>query len=108
MRCARLFYFCLLIASAPLLAQRSRVHGPVDNANRMRLSGHVHAELNAADDLGRMDLTEKVASVTLELRQSPEQQAALEKLLAEQQDPSSPNYRRWITPDEYAARFGVS
>ena len=39
---------------------------------------------------------------------APAQQAALEKLLAEQQDPHSPNYRRWLTPEQYAARFGMS
>jgi uncharacterized protein (TIGR03437 family) len=28
--------------------------------------------------------------------------------LAQQQDPSSPNYHRWLTPEQYAERFGVS
>lgn len=28
------------------------------------------------------------------------------RLLAEQQDPNSPNYHRWITPQEFSARFG--
>src|SRR5882757_3745359 len=30
----------------------------------------------------------------------------LEKLLAEQQDSSSPEYHRWLTPDEFSRRFG--
>ena len=29
-------------------------------------------------------------------------------MLAEQQDPHSANYRRWLTPEQYAARFGMS
>ena len=29
-------------------------------------------------------------------------------MLAEQQDPHSPNYRKWLTPEQYAARFGMS
>ena len=39
---------------------------------------------------------------------APAQQADLEKLLAEQQDPRSANYRKWLTPEQYAARFGMS
>lgn len=30
----------------------------------------------------------------------------LDRLLADQQDPSSPQYHRWLTPDEFTNRFG--
>jgi subtilase family serine protease len=40
--------------------------------------------------------------VTLKLRD----RAGLDSLLAAQQDPSSPQYHRWLTPDEFNARFG--
>src|ERR1035441_4996131 len=46
--------------------------------------------------------------MTLVARQSAAQAAALEQLLEEQQDPASPNYRKWLTPQEYANRFGLS
>jgi len=46
--------------------------------------------------------------VTLSLAQSANQQADLDQLLIEQQTPGSPNYHRWLTPEEYADRFGVS
>jgi len=32
-------------------------------------------------------------------------QAALDRLLAEQQDPASPQYHHWLTPREFASRF---
>jgi subtilase family serine protease len=41
-------------------------------------------------------------TITLKVRDP----AALQRLLAEQQDPSSPNYHRWLTPQEFSARFG--
>ncbi len=41
-------------------------------------------------------------SVTLALRN----QAQLEQLLADQQNPSSPEYHHFLTPEEFAARFG--
>src|SRR5271154_3214817 len=34
--------------------------------------------------------------------------AALEQLLADQQNPASPQYRKWLTPKEFANRFGPS
>ena len=42
----------------------------------------------------------------LVLKRSPEQESALEKLMAEQQDRSSPNYHKWLTPAEFGRRFG--
>lgn len=41
-------------------------------------------------------------TITLKLR-DPE---GLNRLLSEQQDPGSPNYHRWLTPQEFSARFG--
>jgi subtilase family serine protease len=46
--------------------------------------------------------------VTISFKLSPAQQAALDQLIGEQQDVSSPNYRQWLTPEQYAARFGMS
>jgi subtilase family serine protease len=34
--------------------------------------------------------------------------AELNGLLADQQDPTSPDYHRWLTPEQFAARFGPS
>jgi hypothetical protein len=44
----------------------------------------------------------------LALKSSPEQEAALEQLLADQQDPSSPRYHQWLSPQEFGARFGAT
>jgi len=46
--------------------------------------------------------------VTIALKPSASQQAALERLLAQQQDSSSPNYHGWLTPERYADQFGVN
>ena len=50
----------------------------------------------------------ELRSLTIVLKPSAAQQADLEQLLGEQQDPSSSNYHRWLTPEEYADRFGAS
>ena len=76
--------------------------------NRITLSGHVHPKATAANDRGRVAPSLKLSYVTLTLTQSDAQKADLKNLLAEQQTPSSPNYHRWLTPGQYADRFGVS
>jgi hypothetical protein len=42
----------------------------------------------------------------LVLKRSPEQDAALLALLDEQQDKTSPNYHKWLKPQEFGQRFG--
>jgi subtilase family serine protease len=41
-------------------------------------------------------------------RLSSTQKADLDTLLAAQQDPSAPQYHHWLTPEQYAERFGLS
>src|SRR5581483_9966763 len=50
----------------------------------------------------------KVNNVALVFRLSAEQQSDLDNLLKEQQNPASSSYHKWLTPEEYAARFGVA
>ena len=42
----------------------------------------------------------------LVLKRSPEQQAALEKLLEQQLDKSSANFHRWLTPAQFGSEYG--
>jgi hypothetical protein len=46
--------------------------------------------------------------MSLVFNRSAAQQADLEALIAAQQNPSSPQYHQWLTPDQFAARFGMS
>ncbi len=41
-------------------------------------------------------------TVTLKLRNSE----ALNRLMSEQQEPGSPNFQKWLTPQEFSERFG--
>ena len=44
----------------------------------------------------------------LPLTSSAEQTAAIEQLLADQQDPASPRYHAWLTPEQFGERFGAA
>ncbi|HLI83588.1 MAG TPA: protease pro-enzyme activation domain-containing protein [Bryobacteraceae bacterium] len=90
------------------LAQPSRIAGRIDNTQRITLAGHVHPQALPQYDQGAVDPNMVLPRVTVELKRSAAQQAALEHLLAEQQDPASPNYHKWLTPQQFAAQFGAN
>ncbi len=90
------------------MAQRNRILRPVDNRSMVRLRGTLHPQARAAFDQGPASPILKMQRMTLFFQPTAEQQAALDQLLAEQQDPSSPNYHKWLTPEEFADRFGIS
>ncbi len=56
------------------------------------------------NDAGPADAAMPVEYATVFLRPAP----GLELFLAEQQNPSSPDYHRWLTPEQFGERFGVS
>jgi uncharacterized protein (TIGR03437 family) len=97
---------CFLAAT--LQAQQDRITSRVDSSRMVGLKGHLNPYARPEDDRGLVDPSLEIAYATLHLKPSAAQQAALEKLLIEQQDSSSPNYHRWLTPEEYANRFGLS
>ena len=42
------------------------------------------------------------------LQKSPEQEAALQQLLGEQQNKTSGRYHEWVTPEQFGTQFGPS
>jgi subtilase family serine protease len=46
--------------------------------------------------------------VSLIFKRSPAQEDVLRTLLAEQQNPSSPQYHKWLTPEQFADQFGLA
>ncbi|MBV9572554.1 MAG: S8/S53 family peptidase, partial [Acidobacteriales bacterium] len=88
--------------------QSDRIRTTIDDAQRVRVRGSVHPLATADRDQGRAAGNKTLRRASMVLRLSPAQQADLETLLREQQEPSSPNYHKWLTPEQYAQRFGVS
>ena len=63
------------------------------------------AEIKFLQPVGRLEGTRELRlAIGLALRN----QAALAQLLRELYDPAHPNYRHYLTPEEFAARFGPS
>ncbi|MBS1873421.1 MAG: hypothetical protein JSU00_09400 [Acidobacteria bacterium] len=74
----------------------------------MAVRGNVHPLARAEHDIGAVAPNRRLDRMVLALRPSADQEAELEALLEAQQDPSSPDFRRWLTPEEFGQRFGVS
>ena len=72
----------------------------------MALKGHVHPLARPEFDRGAVAPSIPMDSIILSLRLPPGKQAAMEQLLVEQQVSTSPNYHRWLTPEEFGERFG--
>jgi subtilase family serine protease len=86
---------------------RPRIKERIDDTVLVRIPSSKPRVLDRAVDQGQMDGSTKLGPLFLVLKSSPEQEHALQTLLDQQQDKSTPNYRRWLAPDEFGAAFGV-
>jgi uncharacterized protein (TIGR03437 family) len=100
--------FALLLFAFSTYAQQSRITQPVNNQQRVTLTGHIHPKARAANDQGRVSPGLELSTVMLNLSPSAAQKTALTQLLKDQQTAGSANYHRWLTPEQYAERFGAS
>jgi hypothetical protein len=100
------FTLCVILFAVRLTAlaeQPDRISGTISNSETVVLKGSVHPMALAKFDQGPVEPSMKLPFITLLIQPSADQQAALKQLLAEQQDPSSPNYHKWLTPESLAS-----
>jgi subtilase family serine protease len=104
------FFLTLSVALSAFSQTKAanRITQAIDDRDTIALRGNVHPLLQKATDQGRMDGGTRLEGVSLVFKRTAEQEAAVGKLLADQQNPSSPSYHEWLTPEQYADRFGLS
>jgi subtilase family serine protease len=96
------------LSSATYAVGPDRIKGEIDPSHPVAVKGNVHGLARPSFDLGRADASKMIHGVTLVFHPSAKQQQDLESLLAQQQDRSSPNYHEWLTPAQFADRFGMT
>jgi len=64
--------------------------------------------LALAQDQGEVSSTQALPRISIHFAMSSQQREDLESLLRQQQSPDSPLFHRFLTPEEYADRFGLS
>ena len=112
MRIAKSAFPSLLIASLfcsiSHAAVADRIPSNIGASQMVAVRGNVHGFAQPRFDLGRADSGKMLHQLTLVFHPSKAQQQDLDNLLAQQQDRSSPNYHKWLTPAQFADRFGMS
>jgi subtilase family serine protease len=102
-----LLAFCFSSSEAQGQAA-NRIARPVSDSQTVRLAGSIVPVVGAGDDLGRVGADTRLSGITIHFRLTTQQQADLNALVEEQQTPGSVLYHQWLTPAEYASRFGLS
>jgi subtilase family serine protease len=104
----------LLVAGAALCDPSGASAAPPANAGvtassgMVTLPGSVHPLIRTGTDLGRLDPAQRLPTMSVVFKPSASQKADIDLTLLVLQDPTSPSYHRWLSPEEYAARFGLS
>jgi len=85
-----------------------RITIPVDDRETVARTGNMHPLARAEFDTGLASPDYRMTRMVLVLQPDPAQQHALQALLDAQQDPQSPEYHGWLTPERFGELFGVS
>lgn len=97
-----------VLAQQNLLPQADRIVGSLTPDRLLALKGNIHPKARPESDRGPVSPGLNLDYITLHLKPTPAQQAALDELLIQLQTPSSGKYRNWLTPEQYAGQFGAS
>jgi hypothetical protein len=107
--------FCLaavsVLAVATSLGQQAPqplITQPIIESQLVTLKGNTHPLAQPRFDIGAAPPNLSMQRMLLVLNRDPQRDFALHKLLDDQQDKASPNYHRWLTPDEFGIQFGPS
>lgn len=96
-----------LFSSLSYAAAPDRISGAIDASKGVALKGHVAHWASPQFDQGPADPS-RTMHISMLFMPSNTQMAALKKLIADQQDPSSPKYHKWLTAQQFGQQFGLS
>jgi subtilase family serine protease len=102
-----------LCTTPPLHAQPSghptrTIHEAVDENKLAELANNTRPEANAANDRGIVSPDVVLNHMLLQLKRSSEREAALTEYIEQLESPKSPNFHKWLTPEQFAEHYGVA
>jgi subtilase family serine protease len=80
----------------------------IDETKLVTLQGNTRPEANALNDRGRVPDDFQLDHMLLQLKRSPEREAALKQYIEELHDSTSPNFHHWLTASEFTEHYGVA
>ncbi len=104
---------CSLLAASSVLAAPSgfpqqAIVSTVNEANLIALAGNTRPEANVANDQGEVEGSMPMQHMLLQLKRTPEREAALTRLIDDLHNPQSESFHQWLTPQQFAAHYGVA
>jgi subtilase family serine protease len=104
--------FILLLAGSftALMAQTSPalIHERVDETRLVTLAGNIRPEASAANDLGAVSGDLVLDHMILQLKRSAQQEAAVDRLIDDLHNPSSPDFHKWLTAASFGRNYGLA
>jgi len=85
-----------------------RITQPINESSLATLNGNTLPVGRLKNDLGSAPGSKVASRLILVLTRSATQEASLQTWLDSVQDVNSPNYHKWLTPDDFGKLFGVS
>lgn len=86
----------------------NRLNRPIEESVRVMLGGTVHPLARISADRGAVSDSMELDRVQVVLKRSEAQESELKQLISEIHTPDSPNYRKWLTPEQFGTLFGPS
>jgi pro-kumamolisin-like protein/Big-like domain-containing protein len=96
------------LASAQTSNFAPRITSAIDENQLVTLKGNTHPLARPEFDRGAAPDGQPMRRMLLVLKRSAAQEAALDQLMEQQQDASSPNFHNWLTPSQFGQQFGPS
>jgi subtilase family serine protease len=93
---------------APALIHEKLIHEQVDQDKLVTLPGNTRPEANAENDLGAVSDALSLDHMMLQLKRSPQQEQAVEQLVADLHNPQSPNFHHWLSASDFGKNYGLA
>jgi hypothetical protein len=106
--CGVVCFFGSFLAAASAQQLQPRLTRALAGSPQSVLAHSRSPRVRTADDLGAVPADMPAPGITLAFRRTTSQEAELQQLLVQLQTPGSPQFHRWLTPEDFAARFGVA
>jgi subtilase family serine protease len=97
-----------IIYAQPTGRPTRMIREAVNDARLVTLDGNTRPESNAQNDRGIVSDDFPLNHMLLQLKRSPEREAAVKQYADDLHDPHSPNFHKWLTADQFAEHYGVA
>ncbi len=102
---------CVLLGltSGETIVSQTRIPNAVSNQERVTVKAtSPNLLLAKSKETGRLSSNQKLGRMVLLLAPTTQQEEAAAQLVADQNDASSPNYHKWISPTDFGTQFGIA